>query len=125
MKNSAERIQFITEYIEAYEAKIKALNKNGLFDSAKLYELFAAKVCNLWFGQEFKNLNTRTANYPYVDLISNDGVIFIQVSTVQNVSLKIKGTLEKIEDNKSDEFSKIQKIYFFVLNIFFRYFYSF
>lgn len=116
MKKSAERIQFITDYIEAYEAKIKVLNKNGLFDAAKLYELFAAKVCNLWFGQEFKNLNTRTANYPYVDLISNDGVIFIQVSTVQNVPLKIKGTLEKIADNKSDEFSKIQKIYFFVLN---------
>ena len=116
MKNSAERIQFITEYIEAYEAKIKVLNKNGLFDSAKLYELFAAKVCDLWFGQDFKNLNTRTANYPYVDLISDDGLIYVQVSTVQDVPLKIKGTLEKIEANKSDEFSKIQKIYFFVLN---------
>jgi hypothetical protein len=36
LKNSPERINFITDYLSAYEAKIKLLNKNGLFDSAKL-----------------------------------------------------------------------------------------
>ena len=47
-------------------------NKNGLFDAAKMFELFAVEVCNVWFGQKFSNLNVETATYPYVDLISEN-----------------------------------------------------
>ena len=47
MKNSSERIEFITDYIVSYESKINALNSKGLFDSATLFELFAIGVCNL------------------------------------------------------------------------------
>ena len=32
------------------------------------------------FGQAFHNLNVDKTNYPYVDLISEDGSILIQVS---------------------------------------------
>lgn len=102
MMESAERMSYITEYISSYESKIKLCNKNGLFDSAKLFELFAIEVCALWFGRPFQNLNTKLPNYPYVDLLSNDKQIFVQVSTVQNVPTKIKDTLENIKSGKKE-----------------------
>ena len=42
---SAERMKFIIEYISAYKQKIEMANKNGLLDSAKMFELFAKEIC--------------------------------------------------------------------------------
>lgn len=111
-----ERIQFIAEYISAYEEKIKLLNKNGLFDTAKLFELFAIEVGNLYFGQRFSNLNINTYTYPCVDLISEDKKIYIQVSTAKDIPTKIKTTLEGIRDSKREEFHTLTNVKFFVLN---------
>lgn len=116
MINSAERMDYITEYISAYEAKIALANKNGLFDSATLFELFAINVCNIWFGQNFNNLNEKRSNYPYIDLVSNNHTIYVQVSTAQDVADKIKSTLEKIRDSKNNQFDSLQEVFFFVLN---------
>lgn len=115
MRDSAERIRFIADYLSSYKTKIESLNKNGLFDAATLYELFASEVCRLWFGQAFKNLNTIRANYPYVDLQSEDEAIYVQVSTGQDIPGKVKSTLEKIKNSKDTSFSKIRTLYFFVL----------
>ena len=116
MLNSAERIDFISDYIGSYESKIKLLNKNGLFDAAKLFELFAQEVCKLWFGQVFQNLNKVKQNYPYVDLLSVDGNIYVQVSTAQDLPTKIKSTLEKIRDDKRERFKNLEQVFFFVLD---------
>lgn len=116
MLKSAERIQYITDYIVNYENNIKILNKLGLFDNATLFELFAIECTSLWFGQRFSNLNSTKANYPYVDLISDDDEIFVQVSTNQNISEKIKSTLEKIRDSNVVKKDKIKQVYFFVLD---------
>ena len=116
MRESAERVQYITEYIVSYRAKIEALNKKGLFDTATLYEIFAQKICSLWFGQKFYNLNETKANFPYVDLISEDIKLYVQVSTIQDVPAKVKSTLEKIRDSKSSELQKVKKLFFFVLS---------
>lgn len=115
MLHSNERMDLIIEYVTSYEEKIKKANKNGLFDSAKMFELFAIEICNIWFGQEFYNLNIETANYPYVDLISENKDILVQVSTTQDVPAKIKSTLEKIRDKKDDKYSTINNVVFFVL----------
>ena len=103
---SNDRMSFITEYISAYEQKIKLANKQGLFDAAKMFELFAIEICNLWFGQEFRNLNVTSANYPYVDLISHDENLYVQVSTVIDIPTKVKKTLEKIRDSKNENFKE-------------------
>lgn len=115
MRDSTERIQYIADYLSSYKAKIESLNKNGLFDAATLYELFASEVCKLWFGQTFRNLNIVRSNYPYVDLVSEDEAIYVQVSTGQDIPGKVKSTLEKIRDSKGQSFSQIKTLYFFVL----------
>ena len=72
MKESETRIQFIADYISAYESKITLLNANGFFDAVKLFELFVIEVGSLYFGQRLNNLNVDTYIYPCVDLFSDD-----------------------------------------------------
>ena len=93
---SKERMDFIIDYMSAYEQKIKLANKNGLFDNAKMFELFAQNICELYFNQKFYNLNDERCNFPYFDLISEDKKIYIQVSTTFDVENKIKSTLENV-----------------------------
>ena len=116
MEKSHKRIQFIADYISAYEEKIKLLNINGLFDAAKLFELFAIEVGSLYFGQRLSNLNIDTYTYPCVDLISADKQIYIQVSTAKDIPAKIKTTLENIRDSKRVEINKLTNVKFFMLN---------
>lgn len=116
MKNSVERIQFITDYISVYEEKIKLLNSNGLFDAAKLFELFAVEVGSLYLGQKLSNLNIDTYTYPCVDLISEDKQTYIQVSTAKDIPAKIKITLESIRDSKRAEINTLTNVKFFMLN---------
>ncbi len=116
MNQSNERIQYIAEYISAYEEKIKLLNIKGLFDNAKLFELFAIEVCSLYFSQRFNNLNIETYTYPCVDLISADKQTYIQVSTTIDIPAKIKTTLENIRDSDIAEIKTLTTVKFFMLN---------
>lgn len=116
MLNSADRMSFIIEYISAYEEKIKLANNNGLFDNAKLFEVFAIEICNIWFNQKFSNLNDVKPNFSYVDLISADKKLYVQVTTNQNVPQKIKNTLEKIKNSTDAFYSSITDVVFFVLS---------
>lgn len=116
MKDSDKRIKFISEYISAYEAQIELLNRYGLFDSAKLFELFAIEVGTLYLGQPLYNLNVGTFTYPFVDLRSEDKSFYVQVSTVADIPTKIKDTLERIRDSEKPEISEIKKVKFFCLS---------
>ena len=90
MRNSSHKMGFITDCISAYEQKIKLANINGLFDNAKLFEVFDTEVCKLWFSQEFTNLNSvDKSNYHYVDLISDDKKLFVQVTTSNDLPKKL------------------------------------
>jgi hypothetical protein len=115
MLSSNEKMSFINEYMNAYKEKISMANKYGLFDAAKMFELFAIEVCKLLFGQKFINLNIEESTYPYVDLISEDKQLFVQVSTSQDIPKKIKTTLENIRDSKDERFSALNRVIFFVL----------
>lgn len=116
MLNSDMKIDYISAYINSYEEKIKLKNKQGLFDTATMFELFAKEVCQLWFGNEFVNLNIKKFNFPYVDLVSDDGETYIQVSTRDDAKTKIKKTLENIRDTDNAELKKIKKVFFFMLH---------
>ena len=116
LEGSKERISFIIEYISTYEQKIKLANKNGLFDEAQLFELFAQEICKLWYGQSFINLNTIKKNYPCVDLLSNDGTLYVQVSTQTDIFDKIKKTLRSLDQSNSPDLAKVTSPIFFVLS---------
>ncbi|SDJ24977.1 hypothetical protein SAMN04487760_10482 [Lachnospiraceae bacterium G41] len=116
MIGSKQHIDFIMEYISAYEKKIKLANKNGLFNEAHLFELFAQEICKLWYGQDFRNLNEIKKNYPCVDLLSADGTIYVQVSTQEKIFDKVKNTLKTLDENKYPELEKISTPVFFVLS---------
>lgn len=116
MMNTSERINFIADYLTNYESKIKLLNNCGLFDATLHFELFAQEVCKLWFGKQFLNLNIDTNTYPYIDLISEDKSIFVQVSTTESIVDKITKTLEKIQNSKKPELASIKNVKFFMLD---------
>ena len=118
MKNSAERIRFICDYIYSYENKIKELNKQGLFDAAKEFEIFASRVGQLFLGLEkpLKNLNTYTFTFPGVDLFSEDNNTFCQVSTCQDIPKKISNTLQMINKSSNELLKSIKEVYFIVLS---------
>ena len=118
MKNSADRIQFISDYIFSYENKIKELNKQGLFNDAKMFEQFASEVGTLYLelSKPLVNLNKDTSTYACVDLFSEDGNIYCQVSTCQNVPAKITTTLNGIKNSTKENIKKIKEVYFIVFN---------
>ncbi len=118
MRNSAERIEFISDYIFSYEMKIKELNKQGLFDEAKLFELFAANVGSLYLdlSKPFINLNIEINTFPCVDLFSEDGNVFCQVSTCKDIPSKISKTFKTLKKSENQIVKSIKKIYFVVLN---------
>ena len=115
MKYSADRIQFISDYIFSYENKIKELNKQGLFNDAKMFELFASKVGQLYLelSKPLINLNMGTSTYPCVDLFSEDGNIYCQVSTCQDVPSKISTTLNNIKNSTKENIKNINIFYCF------------
>ena len=115
MLHSKDRIDFIKKYISAYKEQIELSNSHGLYDSAKMFETFARELCILWFDKDFTNLNDEVNNYAYVDLMSNDNLMFVQVSTVKDIPTKIKNTLDKIKASEKPQFKSIKKIVFFVL----------
>lgn len=109
----AGKVNEIVECLCNYRFKIKTLNRMGLFDEAKHFELFALQIAHLWFNEEFENCNKTRSNEPFVDLCSFDGTKHIQVSTIEDCASKIKATLEKIEASAQ---KSIQRLYFVLLN---------
>ena len=49
-----EKMSFVADHLACLEAKIRLLNRIGLFDEAKMFETFAVKACSLYFGQSFR-----------------------------------------------------------------------
>ena len=113
---TSDRMSFINEYMSAYKSKIELANEKGLFDSAKMFELFALEICKLYFKQNFYNLNTTKSNFPIFDLISEDENIYVQVSTEKYIPNKINKTLKNLKDSKEPKLQKINNAYFFMLD---------
>lgn len=116
MLHTEMKMDCICRYIAEYTTYIRSMKANSLFDPARLFEMFAQKVCRIQFGQEFFNLNQRQRNYPYVDLVSKDKQIFVQVSTVEDVPNKIRTTLKDLSNAPKEKQLEIKELVFFVLD---------
>lgn len=115
-----EKLLEVAQDLSTYYTFLNSLNRLGMFDAAVLFENFALKVCTIWFDQDFENQNSSASNFPFVDLVSCDHSIFVQVSTEQDVSAKIKRTLENIRDasagndTNAEIAASIENLYFFM-----------
>ena len=113
------KIDYIKNHLARYDGIIKSSIKNGLLDEAVLFEEFARKICEFYFGQPFTNLNTIKLGWKCADLISKDKNIYVQVSTTKYTNKKIKDTLNRIDELKKKDDSDvlgIKRIVFFLLN---------
>lgn len=90
-----EKKKYIIEKLRNYNAQVKILNKLGLLDEAKHFELFAIELAKIWFEMNFINANVKRSNEPCIDLKSIDEMTVVQVSTVVDCQAKINDTLEK------------------------------
>ena len=116
MKNITHQVNYITEYLTCYKQKVEILNKIGLFDEAKHFELFAIEIARLWFEKDFHNSNEKRHNEPFVDLYSLDKDIYVQVSTASDSVTKINNTVKKID--ASEQKDTIKNLYFILLHEF-------
>lgn len=114
MIDTDRKITFITDYLNEYLKKVEILNKQGLFDSAKHFELFAIELARIWFGTDFNNCNDKKFNAAYIDLISTDKKIFVQVSTTKSIDTKINKTIKNVKE--SDFKDKIERLLFIFLD---------
>lgn len=114
MIDTDKKITFITDYLNDYCKKVEVLNKQGLFDSAKHFELFAIELARIWFGVDFTNCNDKKFNAAYIDLISTDKKIFVQVSTTKSIDAKINRTIKNVKE--SDFKDKIERLVFIFLD---------
>ncbi len=114
MIDTDRKITFITDYLNEYLKKVEILNKQGLFDSAKHFELFAIELARIWFGTDFNNCNDKKFNAAYIDLISTDKKIFVQVSTTKSIDAKINKTIKNVKE--SDFKDKIERLLFIFLD---------
>ncbi len=109
-----EKKKYIIEILRSYNAQVKTLNKLGLLDEAKHFELFAIELARLWFQADFINANVKRSNEPYIDLKSIDETTVVQVSTVIDCQTKINDTLEKFysqeNNNKKLKFILLSEI---------------
>lgn len=55
------------------------MKRNGQWNNV------VVEICKLWFGQDFIILSVEISAYPFVDLISEDKKLFVQVSTAQDI----------------------------------------
>lgn len=90
-----EKKKYIIETLKNYNNQVKTLNKLGLLDEAKHFELFAIELARILFETDFKNANLERSNEPYIDLKSIDETLVVQVSTVVDCQRKINDTLKK------------------------------
>ena len=112
-----EDIEYISNYISAYENIIRTKNSAGLTDSARLFEFFALEIANLYFNRDdFRDCNDENPQFPYVDLVSGDNCIFVQVTTEKKLPSKIKRTLNKIKNSKKLFAKSIKEVFFIALD---------
>lgn len=115
MMNSNKQIQYIAEYLAGYSSYIEYQNTNGFFDAARKFEGFAREICNLWFECKFDLTSSSFNNHPYIDLISDDRLIGVQVSTSKHTAEKIKKTLERAVEYANYSDINLDHLYFFCL----------
>ncbi|WP_162944824.1 SMEK domain-containing protein [Flavisolibacter nicotianae] len=106
-------IDKIAKYLARFVEEVKAYNSANLYDINIHAENALIPIFNLVFDLNLVNANALAKkNYPAVDLIDDANRIAFQVTATPTLD-KIKGTLDRFQENKLDE--KYDTLYIYVL----------
>ncbi len=94
------------QYIDEISYKLSVLrmeltdhNKAGLYDSNLMAENFFCGFLNILYGWELKNANDLKKNCPGIDLIDEENLVVVQVSSTADAN-KIQSSIDKFLEYK-------------------------
>lgn len=112
MNNRELKIKLISNELAKLEIQIRNLNSQNLCDLNIFCENLIRVLMNITFGFKLKNTNSRTANYPSLDLVDDNNRISVQISSDKSKA-KIQKTLNIFSENNFNK--KYDRLIFFVL----------
>nr|BFD61105.1 hypothetical protein CKG001_32120 [Bdellovibrio sp. CKG001] len=100
--NREELLKSISEDLHIFESKVLSSNDLFMLDRAKLAEDFYACLFTLIYGRDFLNTNYLRANFPAIDLASQNLKTSVQVTSSLDKT-KYKETVEMFFKHKLNE----------------------
>lgn len=105
-------IKTITAYLSTLSSYIDTLSSVNLHDTSVLGENFCARLMNLVYGYNLKNLNRIEQNSAVIDLYDSENKISVQVTSNSKLN-KVKDCLSKFVDNEL--FEEYDTLYIYIL----------
>ncbi len=97
------KFKYIKKKLIELRSEVEIDNKIGQFDINKIVEDVYMHILNDVYGWDFKNANLLKENFPAIDLIDEENMIVIQVTSITD-TIKLRSTVEKFK-NLGDEYS--------------------
>ena len=97
------KFKYIKKKLIELRSEVEIDNDQGHFDINKIVEDVYMHILNDVYGWDLKNANLLKENFPAIDLIDEENMIVIQVTSTTD-STKLRNTVEKFE-NLDDEYS--------------------
>jgi len=97
------KFKYIKKKLIELRSEVEIDNEIGQFDINKIVEDVYMHILNDVYGWDLKNANLLKENFPAIDLIEEENLIVIQVTSTTNAT-KLRSTVEKFE-NLGDEYS--------------------
>ena len=97
------KFKYIKKKLIELRSEVEVDNQMGHFDINKIVEDVYMHILNDVYGWDLKNANLLKENFPAIDLIDEQNMIVIQVTSTTDTN-KLRGTIEKFK-NLDDEYS--------------------
>jgi len=97
------KFKYIKKKLIELRSEVEVDNEVGQFDINKIVEDVYMHILNDVYGWDLKNANLLKENFPAIDLIDEENMIVIQVTSTTDTS-KLRSTIEKFK-KLDDEYS--------------------
>ena len=97
------KFKYIKKKLIELRSEVEVDNELGHFDINKIVEDVYMHILNDVYGWDLKNANLLKENFPAIDLIDEENMIVIQVTSTTDTS-KLRSTIEKFK-NLDDEYA--------------------
>lgn len=94
MGNTEQNIYEIRKYLASWITDVVVSNAVGYFNINKISEGTAMALLNLVYGLKLEDLNSKTANFPGVDLGDSENALVAFQVTSENTNAKLISSLE-------------------------------